>query len=38
LTVEAGVVMKHHTQLVPLAIMGSLSAVILVVFAVAVMH
>jgi hypothetical protein len=30
--------MKYHTELVPLAIMGSLSAAILVMFAVTVMH
>jgi hypothetical protein len=30
--------MKHHNQLVPLALMGSLSAAIMVVFALTVMH
>jgi hypothetical protein len=35
---EAGVIMKHHNQFVPLALMGSLSAAIMVVFALTVMH
>jgi hypothetical protein len=30
--------MKHHNQFVPLALMGSLSAAIMVVFALTVMH
>jgi hypothetical protein len=30
--------MKHRSELVPLAIMGSLTAAILVVFAVTAMH
>jgi hypothetical protein len=37
-TPGAEVVMKHRSEVVPLAIMGSLTAAIMVVFAVTVMH
>jgi hypothetical protein len=36
--IRAGVVMKHLKELVPLAVMGSLSAAIIVLFAMTVMH
>ena len=37
-TPGAGVSMKHRSEFVPLAVMGSLTAAIMVVFAVTVMH
>jgi hypothetical protein len=37
-TQEAGAAMKYGKDLVPLAVMGSLSAAIMVVFVVTVMH
>jgi hypothetical protein len=37
-TPGAEVVMKHRSELVPLAVLGSLTAAIMVVFAVTVMH
>jgi hypothetical protein len=34
----AGVAMRYRSELVPLAVMGSLTAAIMIVFAVTVMH
>jgi hypothetical protein len=37
-TLNMGVAMQYRKELLPLAVMGSLSAAIMVVFAVTVMH